>query len=65
MPNTRYTVKLVGTDEVLADGLLETELAEWWKKNEDTYFGLRVEGTDVIVDRHTSVTDSDLKTDCD
>jgi len=58
MPNTRYTVKLVGTDEVLASELLETELAAWWQQNGDTYFGLRVEGTDVIVDHHNSVNDT-------
>lgn len=58
MPNTRYTVKLVDTNEVLAADLLETELADWWAANDATYYGLRVEGTDVIVDRHESTNDT-------
>lgn len=51
MPNTLFTIKLVGTGEVLAENLTDEQVAGWWTRNETQYFGLRVEGTDVIVDK--------------
>jgi hypothetical protein len=46
-----YAIKLVNTDEVLADNLTEAQVEDWWAHNENKYFGLRVDGTDIIVQR--------------
>jgi len=55
MPNSKYTIKRVATGEVLAENLGEPEVEAWWKANEQEYFGVRVEGNDIIVEKHQLV----------
>jgi hypothetical protein len=37
-----YTIREEKTQNVLASGLNDVQLADWWKQHETTYFGLRL-----------------------
>jgi hypothetical protein len=44
-----YEIQNADSGEILASNLSDEQLAAWWAKNEDAYFGLRVVGNVIKV----------------